>query len=214
MPSNESRKSLAAVIEKYQNQVGEVLPYLAERGITVQAAERFKLGYVTPETDGPTRGRLAIPYLTAAGPWHVKYRCIEDHNCKDLKHGKYVYDPGSQQHLFNAPTLLSATRVVVVEGELDAVAAEQAGVNAVAYPGADTWQKNRHWRFCFDCVEQVTVVADGDDPGRKAANTVAESIRAGITGDVSVIELPDGHDTNSFLVEHGELDYLDRIGWL
>lgn len=228
MPSAEQRRLLAALVAKYHENLiadpdGGAAAYLAERGITRRAIDRFQLGYSGDTGSYKNADRLAIPYLSPAGPWHVKYRCIADHNCKDLGHGKYIYDDGAEQHLFNAQTLLTAERVVVVEGELDAVSVEAAGVPAVAYPGAETWKKNRHWRWCFDSVTEVIVVGDGDTPregkevgvGEEAAKAVADTLRQSLPDiDVRMVVMPLGHDANSFINTYGQVDFLAEIGAL
>jgi DNA primase len=214
MPSPSARKQLAKLVQTFHEQVGGAQNYLSERGIGEAAVERFLLGFVA-ESDNPSIvNRLAIPYLTPAGPVNVKFRCLAEHSCKEAGHGKYIYIEGSGHNLYNAQTLLTAERVVLVEGELDAVAAEMAGVAAVAYPGTQTWDGNKHWRFCFDSVTDLVVVADGDDPGRKSAKRVAESLLNAIDGTVRVVYLPEGEDTNSFLVANGDLEYLEKLGWL
>ena len=206
MLSSGARSSLASQIEQYHQHLGKVANYLASRGITQETAERFQLGW------NPENGRLVIPYLTPAGPFSLKQRCIQPHDCKTEGHGKYVYDAGAVPHLYNASTLLDCDSVVVVEGELDAVVAEQVGVPAVAYPGTANWQK--HMPYCFDSQAEIVVIADGDDPGRKAADRVAASLRDAVSGEVRVVEMPAGHDTGSFVQEFGEFEFLERIGWI
>lgn len=215
MPSSEQRKSQASQIEKYQQQAGPAASYLSTRGISLAAMERFKLGYTGDDDNFIIRHRLAIPYLTDAGPWHIKYRCIADHDCGTHGGNKYVYESGAVMHLFNASVLNTADQVVVTEGELDAIAVEvQCGISAVAYPGAEMWAKNAHWRWTFDSVSEVIVVADGDDPGQKAAGVVSNSIRSAIQGEVRTVHLPAGMDSNSFIAERGDMTYLEFIGVL
>jgi len=209
MPSDALRKSLAAEIQSAAaNLPGSPgLDYLISRGITAETAEQFQLGY--------DNNSLTIPYLTPAGPWTVKRRCIANHNCKDIDgHSKYMNTPGVELHLFNAQTLLTATSVVVTEGELDAVTAEQHGIPAVAFPGAQAWTKHRYWGYCFDSVDDVTVVADGDEPGRKAAEVVVKGLRELTTADVRLVVLPDGEDVNSLVRANGESVLLEVLGWL
>lgn len=125
-----------------------------------------------------------------------------------------MYDAGTPIHLFNAQTLLTADLVVVVEGELDAICVDQMGLTSVGYPGTAMWKANPHWRWCFDSCSEVIVVADGDEQGRKAAVGVAESLRSTIPGDVHVVTLPDGEDSNSYINKFGETDYLERLDLL
>jgi len=159
-------------------------------------------------------GWLSLPYRTPAGTVDIKYRCV------DLSHGdhkgsscpKYGKESGLGVHLFNARTLVgNADRVLLTEGEFDAIAIQSlAGYPAVGYPGVDTWKKQEHWRFCFDSVAEVVVVADGDEPGRQAAERVQESFnRMDLLA--RVVEMPDGHDANSFLVEYGIPEFRTLI---
>lgn len=205
MPSASARNSLEVKITQWQTQLDGAAAYLRNRGCTRETAVQFRLGF-----DGT---RLVIPYLTVAGPWTYKLRCVEHADCKAVGHKeKYIAEPGASLHLFNAGVLLDADRVVVVEGELDAVACTQAGVAAVGYPGANNWQK--YFRWAFDSCDDILVVADGDDAGRKAAGTVAASLRGAVGGDVRVVAMPDGHDASSFIAEYGEEEFLLETEWL
>lgn len=186
------------------------MSYLSGRGFTADTVSRFRLG-LDEET-----GRLTIPYLTPAGPWSIKYRCIAHEDCKPVpNHTKYTYDAGAQPLLYNASALLAAKAVMLVEGELDAVAIEQIGVPAVGYPGAQTWKANSYWRWCFDSADDVFVIGDGDENnvGRKAAETVAEALRDSVSGEVHMTVLPEGEDSNSFINKYGEQEFLIETGW-
>lgn len=206
MPSKQQRNLLDQQVTEWQKHLNGAAAYLRARGFTRQTAERFRLGV------DPADGRLVIPYLTPTGPWTYKKRCIEHDNCKHFHPDKYLAEAGAPPRLFNAQTLLTADRCLVVEGEMDAMAVEQLGLSAVAFPGASNWQ--RCWRFCFDSCLEVVVVGDGDEPGRKAAGVVAESLRSAVSADVSVVVLPDGEDANSFINSFGEEQFLAEIGWL
>lgn len=208
LPSPSFRNALATRIEAAHLNVHSARAYLDKRQINDESIENFQLGY------DQSTGRLTIPYLSPAGPWNVKYRCIQSHNCKDAGHGKYLYDAGAGVHLYNAPALLAAETVVVVEGEIDAISVNQLGISAVAYPGTAMWKANPHWRWCFDSLVEVIVVADGDQQGRKAAADVADSLRNSVSADVRVVDLPDGQDSNSYITEHGDVDFMNRLDLL
>lgn len=212
--SAERRRLLAAQVEKYHAEVGAASNYLNSRGITQHSIDRFQLGYVTDSDNTALVGRLAIPYLTPTGPVQLKYRCIHDHDCRERQHPKYLHDEGAALHLYNAQALLNTDRVIVCEGELDVIAAEQAGVAAVGYPGTQAWDKNSFWVWCFDSVTDVAVVADGDDAGRKAARKVASLLGDAVDAAVRVVYMPDGEDTNSYLTANDEIAFADKIGWL
>lgn len=220
VPSDSVRRGLAEAVNKHHQALldgesgGPARDYLTRRGIRPPMWEKFQLGF-----DGE---RLTIPYLTPAGPWHVKRRCIQDHDCKEQKCAKYKNDEGSEQHLFGAARLLDDIDVaVIVEGELDVIAVEQAGMPCVGVPGADVWKKLRHMRWCFDSVNEVVVVGDGDEPrggqkfgvGEQAARAIADSLRTTFTDvDVRTVILPVPHDSNSFIQAESEIAFLQHIG--
>lgn len=202
IPDQRKQQLLAKAQACYQH-VAEARDYLESRGVTGRMAQRFLLGYVTPDIDPTYAGRLSIPYLTPAGVVGIKYRDLSG-----LSGAKYMSEPGCGTHLFNAPALLEAGPVAVLtEGEFDAVAVTAAtGLPAVGYPGTNTWAAQRHWPACFDHVSEVVVVADGDKPGREAAHKVAGSM-----SQARVVDLPDGLDANSFLLAEGADALADLI---
>jgi hypothetical protein len=203
------RQALTAKAQTYAGELDRVAPYLLGRGISLEAARMFALGYVT---EGEFDGRLSIPYITPGGVVQIKYRCTDsshEENGKHTKKGcpKYLYEAGTGLFLYNAQVLIhSLQRVVIVEGELDAICVQAyAGIPTVAYPGADTWEKR--WRHCFEGVSEVIVVADGDQPGKEAARKVADTL--GFCA--RVVTLPAGDDSNSYIATHGAGSYLERL---
>ena len=208
----ERRRALTAKAQTYAASVEQALPYLLSRGISREVAAMFCLGYVT---EGEYVGRLSIPYITPGGVVQIKFRCTkhDDANHKHVppegvKCQKYLYPAGSGTYLYNAQVLITAEKVVVTEGELDAICVQAyTGIPGVGYPGADTFKSQHHWRHCFEGVQEVIVVADGDDPGKRAARQVAEII--GLSA--RVVELPPGEDSNSYIAGQGAGAFLERI---
>lgn len=167
----------------------------------------FQLGYVPHGEE--FGGRISIPYLTPNGVVQIKYRCADlshgDH--KGISCGKYLYEAGLGTHLYNAQALIGlGDTVVVTEGELDAICVQGlAGIPAVSYPGVKNWQK--FYRYCFESVSEVVVVSDGDQVGREAAAKVAQSIGM----HARVVDLPDGFDSNRYIIEKGVSAFEQRI---
>lgn len=207
----ERRSALTAKAQAYAGQVDHAMDYLLARGISKDVALMFSLGYVT---EGDFARRLSIPYITPAGAVQIKFRCTNPAHHDGTKHvntdcPKYLYEAGTSTHLFNAQVLIhAADRVVLTEGELDAVCVQAyCGIPAVGYPGVETWGNQPHWRLCFEGVGEVIVVADGNKVGRDAARRVAESI--GLSA--RVVEMPTGEDSNSFIASYGAGAYLERL---
>ena len=197
---------LTAQAEGYERNLDMAEDYLLERGISLQVAQMFRLGY---DKDGDYKGRLSIPYWTPAGVVNLKFRCMKAHDCKASNCPKYLFVPALGQHLYNAQVLMSACdTVVVTEGELDAICVQAyCAIPAVAYPGTESWKAHHHWRYCFEGIAEVVVVADGDEAGQGAAKKVADSI-----GMVArVVNLPSGFDSNQFIQERGANAFAEFI---
>lgn len=211
--SPERREILTNRTETYRKHLDDAVPYLLERGISREAADMFHLGVVPYEPDEKRAGRLSIPYLRPAGVVQIKYRCMipehGDHKDKELKCPKYLTEDGCGTHLYNSPVLLEESGLVVItEGELDALTVQAyCGIAAVGYPGVDTWKDNEHFRLCFEGVNEVVVIADGDDTGRKAAKRVADSIGF----NARTVEMPDGQDANSYIASSGAGAFIERL---
>lgn len=206
------RRALTEKARSYAGQVEQVLPYLMSRGVTREAAAMFSLGYVP---SGEFAGRLSIPYVTPGGVVQIKYRCADLSHQQGFKHvnddcPKYLYEAGAATCLYNAQVLIHAAEsVALTEGELDAICIQAyTGIPAVGYPGVETWGKQKHWRLCFEGVQEVIVVADGDKPGKDAARRVADSI--GLSA--RVVTLPNGEDANSLIATQGVGALLERLG--
>jgi DNA primase len=100
-------------------------------------------------------------------------------------------------------------RVVLMEGYLDVARALEAGVTeAVATCG--TALTPGHARLIHRFAERVVVNFDGDEAGIRAARKSLETLIAeGL--EVRVLELPDGHDPDSFLKQSGAEAYRQRL---
>ncbi|MGI5531547.1 toprim domain-containing protein [Streptomyces syringium] len=196
--------------------------YMNHRGLG-EAADRFKIGYVSDPVPGHDRyrGRLAIPYLRPAGGLDavatIRFRCIADACTKAPDgswleeeqhpgHGKYLGLPGDPPMLFNTLALIRPSpHIVLGEGELDPVASELAGVPATGLPGVTTWQD--HFAPAFAGFEVVFVIGDGDPAGRKFTNDMCE-----ILPNAQPIDLGDGYDINTFVNEKGAEKYRQKLG--
>ena len=188
--------------------------YLASRGLGYPSIKEdvgmFLLGYVEDPLPGHEmhRGSLAIPYLrwSQHHGWAVvsiRFRCIQDHEHQG--HGKYMTQAGDRPRLYNTMALLkTSTNIAITEGEIDAITAQIAGIPAVGVPGAEAWQ--RYFREPFLGYKNVFVLADGDEPGLKFANTVAKTLP-----NAKVIPCPPGTDVNSLVIEQGPRALMERL---
>lgn len=145
-------------------------------------------------------GRLAIPYLTDAGPVTMNFRCIDNHKCKEVdRHSKYKKPPGMPAALYGVQDYFTNKMTLhVTEGELDRlILKHHANLPVMAIPGATNWK--RHWKPIFMDFDHVVLWSDGDVAGDGLARKMAKEL-----GQVfKQVSLPEGHDVNSTFLEWG-----------
>jgi DNA primase len=207
-PSESQKSWLGRLAQRYHAALTpEVRSYLEGRALGPDAVTGSLLGLVVdPDpVHEPYVGRLSIPFVTPTGVVHMRFRCLEDHDCKERGHGKYESPAGERTHLFNVQALHDATTEVgICEGELDALVATSAGVPSVGCVGASNW-KPFYYRL-FDDFERVYVMGDGDAAGRKWAGGLVGNI----AGAISKV-MPSGHDVTSYVVEHGAEAFVNSV---
>lgn len=211
LPSNEQRNLLDKRSQQYEKNREKAAAYLTGRGIPAEAADTFRLGVVDDHPQEYLIGRLSIPYMTMTGILGIKYRCLRDHDCKESKCPKYLYDDGEAPRLYNAgATLKSSPLIFVTEGELDAIAVQSmTDYPAVAVPGADMWAKHRYWARCLTPFPLVIVPADGDTAGRALAKVIMQDVPQARTA-----HMPSGLDANDVLRTEGVQGFLSRCDLL
>lgn len=127
-----------------------------------------------------------------------------------LRHRFLPYGKGG---LYGWEQARSCGVVILVEGLFDVATLWQAGfVNAVAALGAHL-NRVQMAQLCDGEPREVYLCLDGDEPGQSAACILRAKLRqAGVP--VRRVELPDGHDPNSFFCAGALASdfqrYLDR----
>lgn len=211
-PDAERLSWLWEQVQRYQAALAgsEAEEYLLARGLTPERIRTSGLGLVSaPSTEHEHfEGFLSIPYLrrTPRGEWmcpSIRFRCLEDH--EHIGHGKYMTTAGDRPRLYNTVALSRESDVIAIcEGELDTLAATEAGVPAVGIPGAEAWQS--HWALPFAGYRRVVLLPDGDDAGERWARKLAKQIKNSV-----VIPSPAGTDVNDYLVSYGPDALRERI---
>lgn len=204
-----SRASLERATASYQGYLGLAEDYLGARGIDLAVAATYRLGVVGEPEVGHEQmvGRLAIPYLTRAGVVDIRFRCMEDHVCKEAGCPKYLGSAAARTHLYNVDAIIRAgSTIAITEGELDALVLDGVvGVPAVGVPGATSWKE--HYPRCFDDFERVLVFADGDTAGKDFGKKLAHELETAV-----IVQMPDGMDVNEVLLAEGASHLRARAG--
>lgn len=206
--SKEQRRYLERATLQYARHLDDAAEWLAGRGLDLEFARSKGLGVVREPIPGhePAQGRLAIPYLTDRGPVAITFRCIQDHNCKEVPHhAKYWKRRGTETRLYGVQSESWAEEwIVITEGEIDALTWQQIGVPAFGVSGAQTWQP--HWENVLSDFSRVYLAEDGDDAGQALWVAASENL-----DNIIRMRMPDGEDSNSMYLKAGEEYLLGRI---
>jgi len=158
-------------------------PYLAQRGISPATAQLYGVGMY--HGNGFLTGRCVIPIRDEKSQL-IAYagRAVNG------EEPKYRFPAGlrKSQVLFNLDRAMQARggNVIVVEGFFDALKVHQAGHHVVALMGASFSQ--RQSELLLRHFASVTLMLDGDEPGRRAAEVIAQLLKPKVP--VSKVDLP------------------------
>ena len=109
---------------------------------------------------------------------------------------------------YRLPEVLKAEKVFIVEGEKDVHAIEKLGFTATCNPmGAGKWRDDYAQYFRS---KTVFIVSDADEPGRKHARAVAESVR-GVAASARIVSLPTGKDVFDWITAGGTAEQLREL---
>ncbi len=137
----------------------------AERGLTDETINRFKLGLV--EKDGSKY--ISIPYYQDDKLVNFKYRSIDGK--------KFQREKGCESTLYNIDNIDRAKPVLLVEGEFDAITAYQIGFTNVISVSIGAGSFNPEWVDDFDsCLSDIYIAFDNDKKGDEGARKIASKI--------------------------------------
>ncbi len=155
---------------------------------------------------------------------------IRDARGRVIAFGGRIIDQGEPKYLNSPETVLfhkgrelyalyetrrartNLTRLLIVEGYMDAVRLHQSGVDyAVATLGTATTAE--HFRRLFRLVPSVVFAFDGDRAGRAAAwRALQQALPEAREGrEIRFLFLPDGHDPDSLVGEEGREAFEARL---
>jgi len=193
----DSRNALKAALKQFEE------PMLIEAGLRISAEDR--------EPYDRFRGRLTIPIHDPRGRVIAFAARILDAEKKDAP--KYLNSPDTPlfdkgRTLFNlhraGPASRKTHRVVVVEGQMDAVALAAAGIEEAVAP-MGTALTERQIELLWRLVDKPILCFDGDSAGQRAAMKAAVRalplLRPGHS--LQFVTLPPGLDPDDLLRTKG-----------
>jgi len=192
-PTKQLSISLETILDWHDSMPANRREYWKSRGLFDQTINDFFLGW-----DGK---RYTIPALYRLVPRAVKRRQSEIDDGIDAK---YTSVTGSIAMLFNADCLWTTDKVVICEGEIDAMLLNQWGFPAVSSTaGAGTFKEK--WAELFLFVPKIWILYDNDEAGRKG-----EALAHSILRRAKIVRYPQG------IKDAGDLFSKDAyaVNWL
>lgn len=190
----------------------KALKFFSDRGISQETLRAFKITVAKvymPQIEEQVAA-IMFPYMRGGELINAKYR----DNLKNFR-----MEAGAERLLFNVDAI--GERVVIVEGEMDALAVYESGceIPAVSVPdGAPVpTAKDYESKFSFlesaqealDAAVEVVIAVDSDEPGKRLEDELARRIGREKCKRVTWPE--DCKDANDVLVKHGHLALQECI---
>lgn len=182
---------------------------LASRGLREETLKKFR--YTVGDYHG-TPCQIA-PYCDLSGEVVAQHLRLPRNPETGKKDMPWIGEPKRVFQLFGQNVWgEGGRRVVVTEGEIDAMTVSQVQDNkwpVVGVPGSDSVkfvERSSAWLETFD---QVIFMFDGDEAGRKGARNCAAVLTP---GKAYIAELPDGEDPNSLLTSRRS-EIIMRAMW-
>jgi hypothetical protein len=188
----------------------EYLRYLEDRGITLEAINRFKLGIRKANKNL----WLIYPSTIDGVPRYIKYRLLPFEKTlssaeKESGLSKFKREQGAPSILFNQDVIKEYEDVIVCEGEKDAITLIMMGYNNVVGTTGGAQTLDPMWYDALKEKEKLFLVFDADVAGQKGAKETWAS-RLGY-GKCYNIKLPDEMDLTEYFLEGNTKEDFDVL---
>ena len=215
--------------------------YLAERKLTPNDIQSFKIGYAQdgwrqleriPQLNQNAAKKLGLIIDNPKGGYdrfrnRVIFPIISHHGQiigfggRSIGDEKPKYINSAESHIYHKGDILyglyqaltqHAKHLIVVEGYMDVIALHKAGfTGAVAALG--TAFTVSHFMLAARYAEKITFCFDGDHAGQNAQEKTFQNILPLIRDQVSCsfLSLPEEHDPDSYIQAHGEKAFQELL---
>lgn len=202
------------VLEK-GNERQALLAFMAQRGIDEAIVDR---NGVELRIDRQGRGWINFPYRRDGEYVYTKSRRYDKKEFRHYVEGAYPEKPNITPILYNEDVLRKEPDwIVMVEGELDALAVQTAGIEQVVSVPTGAGAKNCDWLAGviteFQGLQRVVLAVDRDGPGRELAETLKgvldDKVGPGLCQEINWEDVcdcregPGCKDANDVLLKHG-----------
>ena len=115
---------------------------------------------------------------------------------------QHMFLPDHSKSIWNIACSKTYAKLIIVESIIDGLSLQMAGHhNVIAINGNSCFNNGEVPLLKDQGVQHMTFLLDGDDPGKEAAERLKGKINSQFQCEFKT--LPDNHDPNSYLTEHG-----------
>jgi CHC2 zinc finger/AAA domain/Toprim-like len=179
--------SYAPAITAFERATG-AHKWLESRGIGLEVARQFQLGYVqsatlyTPKNDWMNDGWILFPTLSADGRTvtAIKCRSIVAKKIKRAdgsKNSGILRAPNTSTTMYNMNAVVPHEDIWIVEGEPDTLVMTQAGQNTVGLPMAGYKPSDEEIEILSSLPKRRFIAGDNDYTGSKATELLQKKLR-------------------------------------
>lgn len=185
-----------SALDAFKTITDEAWQWFEKRGLTVHTVKEWELGW------HPQARRISIPVRDVKG----RLVCVSGRAMDPGVQPKFMHSKGFRRdfYLYGEHRCQTVGVGYLVEGFFDAIALWQKGYrNPLCFMGSSLsqFQAEKVTQLC----SEVTIVPDGDEPGKEIATRVYQAIHKKVWK-TRTIEVPDGLDPDqlsvAFLAEH------------
>ncbi|MFA5936655.1 MAG: toprim domain-containing protein [Candidatus Paceibacterota bacterium] len=199
-PKRNVRTLTSTLVERVHGSLtAEIIEYLHSRGISDEVIKSHKIGYMNQYG----RSWIAIPIKDIDSNYSFfKLR-------QDPKYGKkkITWPSGAEAQIYDWESLLMAEdKVLIAEGEMDALLMKSKGVQCITGThGAGTTKDM--WMEHFKPELEYFICYDNDNAGKMGSLKMAQKLYKNGCKNIKIIELPpevgDGGDLGDYVVRLG-----------
>jgi len=189
---------------------GTLLNVLPHEGEVIDGLK--ELGILNDKGNEHFYGCATFPLYDLAGnPCGIYGRRIE--HMDNGESPPHLYLPGPRRGLFNRQAVRAHKEIILTEAIIDSLTLINSGIhNTIPCYGTNGFTADHLAIFRQYRPEAVTIAFDGDDTGRKAAESVA--LRLASEGvNAHSMRLPDNEDINSFfyITANAKAEFLELL---
>lgn len=146
----------------------QFLQYIASRGLTLESAERFNIGFCPRWTQNYYHSEKATPRIIIPAN---KYSYTARYCGDTVPAGIEKVRKSGKSELFNTAAAQQNSPLIITEGEFDCMSIEQCGTAALALGGCSNVKKFllAAPKLFADRTQRILIMTDADEAGRDAA---------------------------------------------